>query len=103
MIRSWDSVVCVSFTLGADITEYDCCGSSVPSGNKTKSVHPFDQLAIGYSFYKSMGNLEFKDYSPPNRIIDLRISMKAKSSLNIQLEWTAPGGDQDFGKGMLLV
>ena len=56
-------------------------------------------MAVGYSFYKSTGIPKSGDQIPPNRISDLHVSMKAKMSLNIQLEWTAPGRDPDFGRG----
>jgi hypothetical protein len=58
-------------------------------------------MAEGYSFYRSTGIQKSGDQMPPNRISDLHVSMKAKMSLNIQLEWTAPGGDHDFGRGKI--
>ena len=87
------------YVVGEDISDYDCCGSTIPQENKTKTIQPFHQMSVGYSFFKLNGIPKLEDHFPPNRILDLHVSMKAKSSLNIQLEWTAPGADHDFGTG----
>ncbi|QQP41564.1 Epithelial chloride channel proteinlike, partial [Caligus rogercresseyi] len=39
------------------------------------------------------------DVYPPNRVIDLHVTEVADASLNVELKWTAPGGDYDKGKG----
>ena len=67
-----------------------------------KAVTAFSKQAVGQSFFISRGLEDSEDSLPPNRISDLRVVRKIKSSLDIQLEWTAPGGDQDYGKGLQL-
>jgi hypothetical protein len=84
--------------IGGYSRQTDCCGSRVGDQNRTKGVHPFDRISVGYSFYKAR-RVSNEDLLSPNKISTLRVSMRAKSSLNIHLEWTAPGGDQDFGAG----
>ena len=65
-----------------------------------KAITAFSKQAVGNSFFISRGREDLEDTLPPNRISDLRVARKTKSSLDIQLEWTAPGGDQDYGKGL---
>jgi len=97
VVTSVDGKTRIPVVSGELRVEADCCGSMVPSENETATVNQFKHTAIGYSFYKSTGVSILGDQTPPNRISDLKVSMKAKSSLNIQLKWTAPGKDQDFG------
>ena len=53
----------------------------------------------GPAFYLGRGVPLTTDISPPNRVLDLRLTAAHKDSLAVELAWTAPGGDYDFGKG----
>jgi hypothetical protein len=53
----------------------------------------------GPAFYLARGVPLTADLSPPNRILDLRLAAANNDSLTVELTWTAPGGDFDFGKG----
>ena len=76
-------MILMPILLEIHFTWVDCCGSSLPSGNEKKTLNQFQQMAVGYSFYKSTGIQKSGDQMPPNRISDLHVSMKAKLSLNI--------------------
>ena len=77
----------------------DCCGSTIQYPQNMEAISSFSQLALGFSFFTSREMEDIDDLIPPNRISDLRIVKKARDSLEIQLEWSAPGGDQDYGTG----
>ena len=87
---------------GVNNSLIDCCGSALQYQQGMKAVTAFSKQAVGQSFFISRGLEDSEDSLPPNRISDLRVVRKIKSSLDIQLEWTAPGGDQDYGKGLQL-
>ena len=53
----------------------------------------------GPAFYLGRGVPLTTDISPPNRVLDFRLTAAHKDSLAVELAWTAPGGDYDFGKG----
>ncbi len=53
----------------------------------------------GPAFYLARGVPLTADLLPPNRILDLRLAAANNDSLTVELTWTAPGGDFDFGKG----
>jgi hypothetical protein len=53
----------------------------------------------GPAFYLGRGVPLTADLSPPNRVLDLRLTAAHNDSLTVDLAWTAPGGDFDFGKG----
>ena len=55
------------------------------------------RIAAGPSFYLGTGVALTSDLAPPCRISDLR--QVGVANLSVSLEWTAPGGDFDFGKG----
>ena len=76
-----------------------CCGSRIDYKNATVPTGPFLRIATGASFYVARGFSFTEDTAPPSRILDLRLVHTEKDSLMVGLEWTAPGGDYDFGKG----
>jgi len=75
-----------------------CCGSFINYQNETSPTGSFHRFATGPAFYVPRGFPLTKDISPPTRIIDFQVINQLGSSLNINLSWTAPGGDYDFGK-----
>jgi hypothetical protein len=77
----------------------ECCGSRVAFGNATAPTGAFHRLVAGPAFYLARGVPLTADLSPPNRILDLRLAAANNDSLTVELTWTAPGGDFDFGKG----
>jgi len=65
---------------------------------------PFRRSCAGGSFFVRQGLSPKSDVAPPSRVLDLRVAPAADSSaedvtLAARLEWTAPGGDYDQGKG----
>jgi len=85
----------------AEATE--CCGSRIAFGNATAPTGAFHRLVAGPAFYLSRGVPLTADLSPPNRVLDLRLTAAHNDSLTVDLAWTAPGGDFDFGKGEMRI
>jgi hypothetical protein len=77
----------------------ECCGSRIAFGNVTVPTGAFHRLVAGPAFYLGRGVPLTADLSPPNRVLDLRLVAAHNDSLTVDLAWTAPGGDYDFGKG----
>jgi hypothetical protein len=77
----------------------ECCGSRIAFGNATVPTGAFHRLVAGPAFYLGRGVPLTADLSPPNRVLDLRLTAAHNDSLTVDLAWTAPGGDYDFGKG----
>ena len=48
-------------------------------------------MSKGYAFSR--------DISPPNRISDLQLFRQEEKDLQLELVWTEPGGDYDYGRG----
>eukprot|EP00090_Calanus_glacialis_P035817 TRINITY_DN6109_c0_g1_i2.p1 TRINITY_DN6109_c0_g1~~TRINITY_DN6109_c0_g1_i2.p1 ORF type:complete len:1093 (+),score=204.46 TRINITY_DN6109_c0_g1_i2:1-3279(+) len=86
-------------------TAEECCGSSYPTVS-TIPTPPFKRIFMGPSFYVSQGAQffikdgipEMRDIFPPARITDLHVEKHIENSLQVQLSWTAPGGDFAEGK-----
>ena len=75
----------------------DCCGSSLqPPGSSASPVPPYSLVLPGPALYLGPGL--GGDLAPPNRVTDLKIVAKRPLSLEVELSWTAPGGDWDYGK-----
>jgi hypothetical protein len=77
----------------------ECCGSRIAFGNATVPTGAFHRLVAGPAFYLGRGVPLTADLSPPNRVLDLRLTAAHNDALTVDLAWTAPGGDYDFGKG----
>jgi hypothetical protein len=75
-----------------------CCGSRVRF-RETIPSSPFHRQSVGPGFYAKQGISPRTDIAPPNRIMDFRLARTIESSLYVQLEWSAPGGDYENGKG----
>ena len=83
-------------------------------------INILPRIVSGPSFYLGQGVPLTRDLAPPSRISDLRrkpdipaaagadgavvagVIGDDEGHLTVGLEWTAPGGDLDFGKGNLL-
>ena len=82
-----------------------CCGSRIEFGNMTAPAGSFLRIAAGPSFYLGTGIPLTADLAPPSRISDLQLVEVERSgapevgNLSVNLKWTSPGGDFDFGKG----
>ena len=75
----------------------NCCGSSLqPPGSPASPVPPYSLVLPGPALYLGPGL--GGDLAPPNRVTDLKIVAKRPLSLEVELTWTAPGGDWDYGK-----
>jgi len=77
----------------------ECCGSRIEYGNISAPTGTFQRISAGESFYLAHGYPLTEDISPPCRISDLQMAEVLNETLAIRLDWTAPGGDLDFGKG----
>ena len=53
----------------------------------------------GPAFYVSKGFSLTSDFAPPSRISDLSLYQYEEKELQLELSWTAPGGDYDYGRG----
>ena len=75
----------------------NCCGSSLqPPGSPASPLPPYSLVLPGPALYLGPGL--GGDLAPPNRVTDLKIVAKRPLSLEVELTWTAPGGDWDYGK-----
>ena len=75
----------------------DCCGSTLqPPGSPASPLPPYSLVLPGPALYLGPGL--GGDLAPPNRVTDLKIVAKRPLSLEVELRWTAPGGDWDYGK-----
>ena len=81
--------------------EESCCGSRVRF-RETLPSSPFHRQSVGPGFYVKQGLSPRSDIAPPTRIFDFRLARTIEASLYVQLEWSAPGGDFDQGKGMII-
>ena len=68
----------------------------MPHG-QTEPVQPFRRLISGPSFVTTDGPEEDQDVYPPGRISDLRVERVINQTNEVELGWTAPGTDYDFG------
>lgn len=81
---------------------FHCCGSKLPD-YYTIPTSPFERVFSGQSFSLSKTAIlrnfttQKTDVFPPNRITDLKVKSYLNSSLNVILEWTAPGDDYNIG------
>jgi hypothetical protein len=89
----------ISACLSGPSEPTECCGSRIAFGNATVPTGAFHRLVAGPAFYLGRGVPLTADLSPPNRVLDLRLAAAHNDSLTVDLAWTAPGGDYDFGKG----
>ncbi|CAL4109505.1 unnamed protein product, partial [Meganyctiphanes norvegica] len=71
-----------------------CCGSIIAYEYVTplKNFQRFETYGV-----LSIVSQTLKDTMPPNRILDLKVSVNLLTSL-VTLRWTAPGNDYDWGK-----
>ena len=76
----------------------NCCGSRLPHPDTIPSA-PFKRQTAGSAFYLRQGLSPKVDIAPPSRIMDFHLARMVENSLYVQLEWSAPGGDYDRGKG----
>lgn len=76
----------------------NCCGSRVEFV-ETLPTSPFHRQTVGTGFYIKQGISPRTDIAAPSRILDFRVSRIINDSLYVELEWSAPGGDFDKGKG----
>ena len=102
----------ISIILFSDVLTRSCCGSRFFASPSAPAA-PFSRRAAGAAFYGRQGisgsrasapggatlATAARDVYPPSRILDFRVSNFVEGSLFVQLEWTAPGGDYDQGKG----
>ena len=72
----------------------ECCGSLINFQNETSPTGAFERISTVPVFYMSKGYAFSRDISPPNRIF----RQEAKD-LQLELVWTEPGGDYDYGRG----
>lgn len=74
----------------------NCCGSRLfPKNSLSIPVAPYSMVVPGPALYLGQGLGE--DLAPPNRISDLALVAEAGTNLEVELAWTAPGGDWDYG------
>ena len=86
-------------------TGQECCGTRYPT-IATIPTPPFKRQVMGPSFYMSQGAQffikdgipEMRDIFPPVRITDLHVARQIENQNEVQLSWTAPGGDFAAGK-----
>ena len=76
----------------------NCCGSRVRY-RETIPASPFHRQTVGPGFYIRQGLSPRTDIAPPSRVLDFHVAKIVQDSLYVQLEWSAPGGDYDQGKG----
>ena len=62
---------------------------------------PFKRQSAGPGVYLRQGISPSVDIAPPTRILDFHVARIVENSLYVELEWSAPGGDFDQGKGKL--
>ena len=74
---------------------FNCCGSKLPDFY-TIPTSPFERVFSGHSF-TSFKTFEKKDPFPPSRITDFKVEKYENRSLNVKLQWTAPGDDYNKG------
>ena len=65
----------------------------------TIPASPFHRQIVGPGFYIRQGLSPRTDIAPPSRVLDFHVAKIVQDSLYVQLEWSAPGGDYDQGKG----
>jgi len=73
-----------------------CCGSEVFSASQ-ETVGQFVRYSTQPSVFISETNLMQEDLTPPSKITDLRVTSANSTSLLVDLQWSAPGGDLDSG------
>ncbi|XP_076069642.1 uncharacterized protein LOC143041535 [Oratosquilla oratoria] len=77
-----------------------CCGSIIPYAH-TQPSPPFTRQITGPTIFVSSAYARLRTHSvdniPPARILDL-VSWVNTSNGNVVLEWTAVGGDRDWGQ-----
>ena len=75
-----------------------CCGSQLPSSGGA-SLGQFTRHVTAASLYvpAEAARPAGEDISPPARVSDLRLVSTNTTSLELQLQWSAPGGDLDTG------
>merc|ERR1719270_1680708 len=75
-----------------------CCGSKVFSTSQ-ESVGQFVRYSTQPSVFisETETNSMKQDLTPPSKITDLRVVSANSSSLLVDLQWSAPGGDLDSG------
>ena len=74
----------------------DCCGSMLyPLSTLSAPLPPFSMTVAGPALYLGAGF--GGDLAPPSRITNLALNSEDQHSLSVNLAWTAPGGDWDYG------
>ena len=77
----------------------ECCGSIIDFRNETSPTGAFQRISTGPAFYVAKGFPLSRDICPPNRISDFELTVQEEQTLDLELAWTAPGGDYDFDRG----
>ena len=77
----------------------ECCGSIIDFRNETSPTGAFQRISTGPAFYVAKGFPLSRDICPPNRISDFELTLQEEKTLDLELAWTAPGGDYDFDRG----
>ena len=75
-----------------------CCGSQLPT-SRGASLGQFTRHVTAASLYlpAEAARPAGEDSTPPARVSDLRLVSTNTTSLELQLQWSAPGGDLDTG------
>ena len=74
-----------------------CCGSEMRAARE-ENIGTFARFYTPPSVFIGESNPLSLDLAPPSRVSDLRLLSTNTSSLLLQLQWSAPGGDLDSGK-----
>lgn len=80
---------------GAQILNLD--NSETPTPSFTRYARATFYLAEGAEYFIRDGIPQMNDKFPPARITDLKVENYLSDSLQVQLAWTAPGGDLNTG------
>ncbi len=111
-------IIALYYFFAAFDLDSDCCGRRFPfSRRDSLPAAPFQRQCAGAAFHARQGLSPRSDVAPPGRVLDLRVA-GAKRGIGgrtreeetrrtaeegnedfVRLEWTAPGGDYDQGKG----
>jgi hypothetical protein len=98
-VKSFYYNIKISFLIPGLEEGAECCGSLINFKNETSPTGAFERISTGPVFYMRKGYAFSRDISPPNRISDIQLFRQEDKELQLELVWTAPGGDYDYGRG----